>query len=77
MDDIAALKAEDIRECGQFLLEGHHWQEAIGMFLRLDSTAYDLSQLTLDDVTQILVPQYKAWRGLGDSPKALAMDDSI
>ena len=77
LDDIAALKAEDIRECGQFLLDGHHWQEAIGMFQRLDSVAYDLSQLSLDDVNQILVPQYKAWRGLGDSPKALAMADSI
>jgi len=77
LDDITKLSVKEIRGCGQFLLETHHWQEVFGMFQRLDSTAFDSSQLTLEDINQILVPQYKAWRGLGNSPKALLMADSI
>ena len=77
LDDVVSLKAKDIRECGQFLLETGHWQEVIGMFHKLDSTAFDPSQLSLEDINQILVPQYRAWRGLANSPKALLMADSI
>ena len=77
LDDVVSLKAKDIRECGQFLLETGHWQEVIGVFHKLDSTAFDPSQLSLEDINQILVPQYRAWRGLANSPKALLMADSI
>ena len=77
LDDISKQGSEKIRECGQFLLESHHWQEAIDMYQGLDSVAYDHSHLTLDDINQILVPQYNAWRSLGNSPKALMMADSI
>ena len=77
LDDMSSLSAKDIRECGQFLLKTHHWQEVIGMFHRLDSTAFNPSHLSLEDINQILVPQYQAWRGLGNSPKAQQMADSI
>ena len=77
LDNVASLSAKRIRECGQFLLETHHWQGVIDMLQKLDSTTYDPASLSLEDVNQILVPQYKAWRGLGNSPKALSMADSI
>ena len=66
-----------LRDYGQYLLEGHHWQEALDMYQKLDSTQIDPANLTVEDISMMLVPQYKAWRGMGNSQKALAMSDSI
>ena len=65
------------RECAQFLLETHQWQEAIDMFHSRDSSDIVSTQITLDDITQMLVPQYNAWRGMGNNQKAIVMADSI
>ena len=77
LDNIPSSWAMGIRECGQFLLKCHHWQEALDMYQRVDSTGIDLTRLTIDDINTMLVPQYKALRGLGSNQKALAMSDSI
>ena len=65
------------RECAQYLLETHQWQEAIDLYHRRDSSDTDSTQMTLDGITQTLVPQYQAWRNMGNNQKAIAMADSI
>ncbi len=65
------------RECAQYLLETHQWQEAIDLYHRSDSSDTDSTQMTLDGITQTLVPQYQAWRNMGNNQKAIAMADSI
>ncbi len=62
---------------GQYLLDTHQWQEAIDMYQKRDSNDITSTQTTLDDITQALVPQYSAWRSMGNTPKAIAMADSI
>ena len=47
------------------------------MYQKLDSTQIDPANLTVEDISMMLVPQYKAWRGMGNSQKALVMSDSI
>ena len=64
-------------ECAQYLLETHQWQEAIDLYHRRDSSDTDSTQMTLDGITQTLVPQYQAWRNMGNNQKAIAMADSI
>ena len=64
-------------ECVQYLLEAHHWQEAIDWYHRRDSSNTDSTQMALDGITQKLVPQYQAWRGMGNNQKAMTMADSI
>ena len=65
------------RECAHYLLETHQWQEAIDLYHRSDSSDTDSTQMTLDGITQTLVPQYQAWRNMGNNQKAIAMADSI
>jgi serine phosphatase RsbU (regulator of sigma subunit) len=65
------------RECAQYLLETHQWQEAIDLYHRRDSSDIGSTQMTLDGITQTLVPQYNAWRGMGNNQKAIVMADSI
>ena len=65
------------REMGQYLLDTQQWQEAIDMYQKRDSNDITSTQTTLDDITQALVPQYSAWRSMGNTPKAIAMADSI
>ena len=65
------------RECAQYLLETHQWQEAIDLYHRRDSSDTDSTQMTLDGIIQTLVPQYNAWRNMGNNQKAIAMADSI
>ena len=65
------------RECAHYLLETHQWQEAIDLYHRSDSSDTDSTQITLDGITQSLVPQYQAWRNMGNNQKAIAMADSI
>jgi serine phosphatase RsbU (regulator of sigma subunit) len=65
------------RECAHYLLETHQWQEAIDLYHRSDSSDTDSTQMTLDGITQTLVPQYNAWRSMGNNQKAMAMADSI
>ncbi len=65
------------RECAQYLLETHQWQEAIDWYHRSDSSDTDSTQITLDGIIQTLVPQYNAWRNMGNNQKAIAMADSI
>ena len=65
------------RECAHYLLETHQWQEAIDLYHRSDSSDTDSTQMTLDGITQTLVPQYNAWRSMGNNQKAIAMADSI
>jgi len=64
-------------ECGQYLLDTRQWQEAIELYQQLDTNAVDAHKTTLDDITQRLVPQYQAWRGMGNNQKAIVMADSI
>ena len=65
------------RECAHYLLETHQWQEAIDLYHRSDSSDTDSTQMTLDGITQTLVPQYQAWRSMGNNQKAMVMADSI
>lgn len=65
------------REYANYLLETHQWQEAIHMYQKKDSSDTDSTQMTLDGITQTLVPQYQAWRNMGNNQKAIAMADSI
>ena len=65
------------RECAHYLLETHQWQEAIDLYHRSDSSDTDSTQMTLDGITQTLVPQYNAWRSMGNNQKAMVMADSI
>jgi serine phosphatase RsbU (regulator of sigma subunit) len=65
------------RECAQYLLDTHQWQEAIDLYHRRDSSDIGSTQTTLDGITQTLVPQYNAWRGMGNNQKAIVMADSI
>ena len=65
------------RECAHYLLETHQWQEAIDLYHRSDSSDTDSTQITLDGIIQTLVPQYNAWRNMGNNQKAIAMADSI
>ena len=65
------------RECAQYLLDTHQWQEAIDLYNRRDSSDIGSTQTTLDGITQTLVPQYNAWRGMGNNQKAIVMADSI
>ena len=65
------------RECAQYLLETHQWQEAIDLYHRRDTSDIDSTQMTIDGITQTLVPQYNAWRGMGNNQKAIVMADSI
>ena len=65
------------RECAHYLLETHQWQEAIDLYHRSDSSDTDSTQMTLDGITQTLVPQYQAWRNMGNNQKAMVMADSI
>lgn len=65
------------RECAHYLLETHQWQEAIDLYHRSDSSDTDSTQMPLDGITQTLVPQYQAWRNMGNNQKAIAMADSI
>ena len=71
------MSEETKRECAQYLLETHQWQEAIDLYHRRDSSDIDFTQMTLDGITQMLVPQYKAWRSMGNNQKAIMMADSI
>ena len=64
-------------ECAKYLLETHQWQEVIDLYHRRDSSDTDSTQMTLDGITQTLVPQYNAWRNMGNNQKAIAMADSI
>ena len=63
------------REMAQYLLDTHQWQEAINWYQKPDSI--NATQPTLDNITKMLVPQYKAWRHMGNNQKALVMADSI
>ena len=65
------------REYAKYLLETHQWQEAIHMYQKKDSTDFSSTQTSLDDITQELVPQYKAWRGMKNNQEAIVMADSI
>ena len=65
------------RECAHYLLETHQWQEAIHMYQKKDSIDFSSTQTTLDDITQKLVPQYKAWRGMRNNQEAIVIADSI
>jgi len=65
------------REYTKYLLETHQWQEAIRMIQENDSTDISSTQTTLDEITQKLVPQYKAWRGMKNNQEAIVMADSI
>jgi len=65
------------RECAHYLLETHQWQEAIDLYHRSDSSDTDSTQMTLDGITQTLVPQYQAWRNMGNNQKAIVIADSI
>ncbi len=65
------------RECAHYLLETHQWQEAIDLYHRSDSSDTDSTQMTLDGIIQTLVPQYNAWRSMGNNQKAMVMADSI
>ena len=65
------------RECAHYLLETHQWQEAIDLYHRSDSSDTDSTQMTLDGITQTLVPQYKAWRGMRNNQEAIVIADSI
>jgi serine phosphatase RsbU (regulator of sigma subunit) len=47
------------------------------MYQKKDSSDTDSTQMTLDGITQTLVPQYQAWRNMGNNQKAIAMADSI
>ena len=63
------------REMARYLLDTHQWQEAIDWYQKSDSIY--ATQPTLDDITQMLVPQYNAWRHMGNNQKAMVMADSI
>ena len=65
------------RECAQYLIETQQWQEAIDLYHRSDSSDTGSTQMTLDGITQTLVPQYQAWRNMGNNQKAIVMADSI
>ena len=65
------------RECAQYLIDTHQWQEAIDLYHRIDSSRIDSTQMTLDGIIQTLVPQYNAWRSMGNDQKAIVMADSI
>ena len=76
-DAIPDKKGVIRREYANYLLETHQWQEAIHMYQKKDSSDTDSTQMTLDGITQTLVPQYQAWRNMGNNQKAIAMADSI
>ena len=76
-DAIPDKKGVIRREYANYLLETHQWQEAIHMYQKKDSIDFSSTQTTLDDITQKLVPQYKAWRGMRNNQEAIVMADSI
>ena len=65
------------REGAQYLIETQQWQEAIDLYHRSDTSDTGSTQMTLDGITQTLVPQYQAWRNMGNNQKAIVMADSI
>lgn len=76
-DAIPDKKGVIRREYAHYLLETHQWQEAIDLYHRSDSSDTDSTQMTLDGITQTLVPQYQAWRNMGNNQKAIVIADSI
>ena len=76
-DAIPDKKGVIRREYANYLLETHQWQEAIHMYQKKDSIDFSSTQTTLDDITQKLVPQYKAWRGMRNNQEAIVIADSI
>ena len=62
----------------QYLKAAHRYQDIPALFHQFDSVLVkrDVS-MNIDNISQILTPQYAAYRGMGQTAQALMMADSI
>ena len=62
----------------QYLTSAKRWQEALDLFEQVDTFVNELgNKYTLDNINSLLIPEYRALRGTGQTAKAIALADSI
>ena len=61
----------------QYLKEACRFQDILILFQKLDSLYNGETTMNIDVISQMLVPQYVAYRGMGQMPQALMIADSI
>ena len=62
----------------QYLTSAKRWKEALDLFEQVDTFVNETgSKYTLDNINSLLMPEYRALRGTGQTAKAIALADSI
>ena len=74
----AANRNHNILKRAQYLTKAMRYQEVIDLFHQLDSFIINRgTTMNIENISKILLPQYSAYRGMGNTPQALMMADSI